>query len=154
VRFNIIPDSVVMTGTIRMFDSTARRVIHEHITRTATLIAQSAGGTADVTILDGYPPTINDPKLVARMVPMLKREFGDAQVVEAPAWTASEDFSYFAQRVPGFFLFLGVTPPDQDWQTAAPNHSPKFFADERALPVGVRALAHLAVEYNATAGAS
>ncbi len=59
----------------------------------------------------------------------------------------SEDFSYYEERVPGFYFFLGVTPPDQDWRTAAANHSPKFFADERALPIGVRALAHLAVDY-------
>ena len=152
VRPNIIPDSVVMSGTIRMFDSTSRRQIHEHITRTAQLIAQSAGGTAEVKILDGYPAVINDPKLIAKMVPMLKREFGDSQVAEVPAWTASDDFAYFAQRAPGIYFFLGVTPTDQDWQTAPANHSPKFFADERALPIGVRALAHVAVEYLAGAG--
>jgi amidohydrolase len=150
VKSNIIPDSVIMNGTIRMFDSTSRQVIHEHITRTAELIAQSGGGTADVTIIDGYPAVMNDAKLASRMVPLLKREFGESQVVEAPAWTASEDFAYFAQRAPGFFFFLGVTPPEVDWRTAPANHSPKFFADERALVVGVRALAHLAVGYLTT----
>jgi amidohydrolase len=119
VKSNIIPDSVIMTGTIRMFDSTSRRVIHEHITRTAELIAQSGGGTADVTIIDGYPAVMNDAKLASRMVPLLKREFGEPQVVEAPAWTASEDFAYFAQRAPGFFFWLGVSSSSASarWRT-------------------------------------
>ena len=147
VKNNIIPDSVVMLGSIRMFDSASRELIHQHITRTTQLIAQSAGGTADVNILNGYPAVMNDPKLAARMVPALVRVFGDSQVVEVPAWTASDDMAYFAQRMPALYFFLGVTPPGVDWQTAPANHSPKFFVDERALPVGVRALAHLAVAY-------
>jgi amidohydrolase len=146
-RNNIIPDSVVMVGTIRTFDSTARREIQERLTRTAQMIAGSAGATADVHIDPGYPVTVNDPQLTARMLPTLVRVAGRENVVEMPVWPVSEDFAYFAQRVPGFYVWLGVTPPDVDWRTAPVNHSPKFFADERALPVGVRTMAHLAVDY-------
>ena len=81
------------------------------------------------------------------MLPSLRRTVGDANVIEGKPVTGSEDFSYYANRVPGFFFFLGVTPPDQDWRTAPKNHSPLFFADERALVVGVRALSHEAVDY-------
>jgi amidohydrolase len=147
VRANVISDSVVMTGTLRAFDSTTRRILSERVKRTAEDIAQSAGATADVEIVPGYPVTINDPALVARMLPTLKSVTGDTNVVEIPPVTVSEDFSYFEQRVPGFFFFLGVTSPDIDWHTAPVNHSPKFTADERALPTGVRALSHLAVDY-------
>ncbi len=147
IRNNIIPDSVVMLGTMRAFDSTTRRELHEKIPRTAQMIAQSGGATADVQIVDQYPVTVDNPALVARMLPTLRRVAGDANVVERLPVTGSEDFSFYANRVPGFFFFLGVTPPDVDWRTAPVNHSPKFFADERALPIGVRALAHLAADY-------
>jgi amidohydrolase len=147
IRNNIIPDSVYMLGTIRTFDSTARRLIGERMTRLAQNMAASGGATAEVQIDHQYPVLVNDPRLVARMLPSLKRSAGDANVVEMNPITASEDFSYYGQRVPGFFFFLGVTPPDVDWHTAAPNHSPNFFADERALPIGVRVMSHVAVDY-------
>jgi amidohydrolase len=66
--------------------------------------------------------------------------------------TPAEDFSAYAQKVPGMFFFLGIVPPGTDPMTAAPNHSPYFFADEAALPVGVRALASLTVDYLASGG--
>ena len=86
------------------------------------------------------------------MASVLKRA-ADGKVAEASLAGASEDFSYFAEAAPGLYAFLGVTPPDQDPATAAPNHSPNFFVDERALVVGVRALGFLAVDFlNSTAG--
>jgi amidohydrolase len=147
VRNNVISDSVVMEGTIRAFDPDTRRILREHLTLEAQHIAQGAGGTADVKVTEGYPVTLNDPALVARMLPTLRRVAGDSNVKEVPPVTVSEDFSYYGQKAPAFFFFLGVTPPDIDWRTAAPNHSPKFVADESALPTGVRALSHLAVDY-------
>jgi amidohydrolase len=72
---------------------------------------------------------------------------GDSGVVESPLVTGSEDFSFYGKRAPALYVHLGVTPPDSNWRTAAPNHSPKFFADERAFPAGMRVLAHLAVDY-------
>jgi amidohydrolase len=91
--------------------------------------------------------TVNDPALVARMLPTLRRVAGDSSVTEIPPAMVAEDFSYYEQRVPGMYFFLGVTSPDIDWHTAPVNHSPKFTADEHALPIGVRALSHLAVDY-------
>jgi amidohydrolase len=147
VRFNVIPDSVEMLGTIRAFDQAQRLDIHERIRRTAQSIAQSAGATADVEIDLGNGVTVNDPALTERMVPTLRRVAGDSMVALVPATTTAEDFSAYRQRIPGMFFFVGVTPKGQDPLTAPANHSPRFFADEGALPVGVRALAHLAVDY-------
>jgi amidohydrolase len=147
VRNNIIPDSVVMLGTIRTFDSTARHQIHEEIPRLVRDVAESEGATATVRIDSQYPVLVNDPTLVARMLPSLRRTVGDSNVVERHPWTASEDFSFYAERVPGFFFFLGITPRDQDWRTAPVNHSPLFMVDEHALISGVRALSHVAVDY-------
>jgi amidohydrolase len=147
VRSNIIPDSAELVGTIRTFDAGMRTQIDERIRRTATGIAQAAGATADVTLTPGYVVTVNDSALVARMLPTLRRVNGDAGVATAQLTTTAEDFSAYAQRVPGMFFFVGVTPPGAVNDTVAANHSPRFYADEAALPVGLRAMAHLAVDY-------
>lgn len=147
VRNNIIPDSVVMLGTIRTFDAAVRRDIHERVRRTAESIAQSAGATARVIIDIGPPVTYNDPALTERMLPTLRQVAGAANVRLAPPLTPAEDFSRYQERIPGLFFFLGITPPGADPRTVAANHSPRFFVDEAALPVGVRALAHVAVDY-------
>jgi metal-dependent amidase/aminoacylase/carboxypeptidase family protein len=102
-----------------------------------------------VLITPSYDPTINDPALTAQMLPALERA-ADGRVRQAPLLGASEDFSVYAKAVPGLFVYLGITPRDQDPAKAAPNHSPQFFVDEGALVVGVRTMAFLAVNYLAT----
>jgi amidohydrolase len=146
VRGNIIPDSLVMIGTIRTFDRQMRQRIHERVRRTAVSIAEGAGATASVDIQLGYGVTYNDPALVERMRPTLTRVAG-GRVGEARQTTTAEDFSRYQEQVPGMFVFLGVTPENQDITQVAQNHSPRFFVDERALPVGVRLLVGLAVDY-------
>ena len=152
IRNNIIPNDVIMEGTIRTFDPEMRKQIHKRVNLTATSIAQAAGATADVTIGKDGPITFNDPNLTSRMTESLRRVSVGRCDSNAPAVTTSEDFSFYQQRVPGLFFFLGVTPKDSDPSTVAPNHSPKFFVDEGALITGVRALASLAVDYLAGAG--
>ena len=147
VRYNIIPDSVVMIGTIRTFDTAVRNDIHQRVRRTAESIAQSAGATAEVVIDTTTAVTYNDPALTERILPTLREVAGAGHVTLGPPITAAEDFSRYQQRIPGVFFFLGITPPGTDPSKAAPNHSPRFFVDEAAFPVGVRALAHLAVDY-------
>ena len=147
VRYNIIPDSVVMSGTIRTFDGAVRRDVHDRVRRTAESIAQSAGASAVVVIDTGAAVTYNDPALTERILPTLREVAGASHVTLAPPITAAEDFSRYQQRIPGVFFFLGITPPGTDPAKAAPNHSPRFYVDEAALPVGVRAMAHLAVDY-------
>ena len=144
VRNNIIPESVELEGTIRTFDAETRIDIHKRIRRTATNIAEAAGATADVVIDQGYGVTRNDPNLFRQMSPTLERVAGD-RFIEASQTTTAEDFSYFANEVPGLFLFLGVAPDDPN--LIYPNHSPRFYADERALPVGVEALTSLTLDY-------
>ena len=151
VRFNIIPDSVVMTGTIRTFDEAQRQQLPVLVKRTAESIAAASGATAEVQAEVSGTITYNDPALVDRMRPTVERVVGagipGAKLLSGPPTTTSEDFSLYQKRVPGIFIFLGVTPEGTDPKLAAPNHSPRFFADERALPVGVRLLAELAVDY-------
>jgi amidohydrolase len=147
VRRNIVPDSARMEGTIRTFDPKTQDEIHARIRRTAEMIALSAGARAEVTIDRGTPVTYNDPGLTERMSSTLKRVAGADSVSIGQATTTSEDFSLYQEKVPGLFFFLGVTPRDADPATVAANHSPRFFADEAALPVGVRLLAALAVDY-------
>ena len=145
VRANIIPAEVEMLGTIRTFEESVRQDIHRRISRTAKMIAESAEATADFQLLSGTPVTTNDPILTRSMVPTLERVVGQDRVSISPRTTTAEDFSYYQQKVPGLFLFLGVANPQDP--SPAPNHSPYFYADERALPVGVKLLTHLAVDY-------
>jgi amidohydrolase len=146
VRNNIVPDSVVMLGTIRTRHGDARHD-HARVRRTAEHIAQASGATAEVTFTNNAPVTSNDPALTARMLPTLDRVAGAANVSVAKQTTGAEDFGFFQQKVPGLFVFLGVMPKGADPATVAPNHSPNFFADESALPTGVRTLAHLAADF-------
>ena len=147
VRENIIPDTVMLGGTIRTFSEPQKRLVFSSVERIATQIAASAGATARVTIDSGYPVTDNDPALTERMLPTLRRAVGVERVQTAPMITGAEDFSLFQKRAPGVFFFLGITPRDQDHTKAPSNHSPYFFADESALPAGVKALSALALEY-------
>lgn len=147
VRSNIIPDSVEMEGTIRMFDAEIRESVHEKIRRTADMIAQSAGASAEVVIQPGGPVTYNDPQLTERMLPTLKRVAGAGGVIVPPPTTTAEDFAYYQEEIPGIFFFLGITPKGTDPAMAEPNHSPRFFADEGAMIVGIRALANMAVDF-------
>ena len=143
VRNNIIPDSAVLIGTIRSFDEGVRREAQMRVKKTAEGIAQAAGATVDVQIELGYPVTVNDAPLMGRMLGTLQRMAGAANVEEAIPTTGAEDFSRLQQKVPGVFVFLGVTPRSKDWHMAAANHSPLFEADESALPVGVRVMTWL-----------
>jgi amidohydrolase len=147
IRSNIIPDSVTMVGTVRTLDMDMQARIGDRIRRTVDGIASSAGATADVFLSPGLPVTYNDPELTRRMAPTLERVAAPGMAAEVPPITGSEDFSYYQREIPGLFFFLGVIPDSIPLAEAAPNHSPYFFADEAALPVGVEAMASLVVDY-------
>jgi len=148
-RSNIVPETVELEGTIRAFNEEVRKSIHARVRAIATAYAEAAGATATVEIGMGtsYPSTINDPALTERMLPTLRRVAGAANLKLSPLVGTAEDFSFFQHKVPGLFVFLGVTPRDQDHTKAAQNHSPLFFADESALPVGVKVMTNLALDY-------
>ena len=145
VRNNIIPDEVEMLGTIRSLDAKMRDEVHARIKRTAEDIARSGGATAVVTIDPGYPITYNDPPLTEAMLPALRKLTGEVKLVNAVL--GAEDFSFFQQKVPGLFIWVGTRPKNQTPEEAPSNHSPLFFVDESGLELGVRALSHLAADY-------
>jgi len=147
VRENIIPDDVVMLGTIRYLGPGMQKDIQERIKRTATGIAESAGAKAEVTITERVALTFNDPALTAKMLPSLRRTAGDANVKEAQPSLGSEDFSYYQKEIPGLFIWLGIKTPGADPALFAANHSPRFRVDESGLKLGVRALSRLTVDY-------
>jgi amidohydrolase len=148
IRNNIIPDQVEMVGTFRTFDPAVRQQIIERMTRTAQDIAHAAGASATVEIADdNNPVTVNEVRLTQRMLPSLERVVGAAKVIEIPYVTAAEDFAFFGQKVPALFFFVGSTPAGVDAAQAPSNHSPQFFLDEGSLPVGLRAMMGVAVDY-------
>lgn len=147
VRGNIIPDEVTMIGTIRTLDSDMQEDVHMRVRRTAQLIAESAGATAEVSIGRGYPVTYNDPDLTRQTVEALRAVLGPENVIEALPSTGAEDFSYFAREVPGFYFWLGGRTPGTPLEGAAMNHSPFFTVDEASLEVGVRALTTAALHF-------
>ena len=147
IRRNIIPEEVVLEGTIRTFEDNMQKIVHDKIKLTATKIAESAGAKADVDILVMYPATINDPKLTDLMAPSLIRTVGSANVnITAPV-TMAEDFSFFQKKIPGFFFFLGAYPADMKLTKQPVHHTADFMIDEKALITGVKALVNLTVDY-------
>ncbi len=150
VRHNIIPDEVKLEGTIRTFDEEQREQIHGHVERITKLIAEAGGATAKVHIHRWYDVTVNHPGLTEWSVPTLQRVAGAENVKVVDKVCGAEDFSFFQKAVPGFFYFMGCTPPEKDARTAAPNHSPRFYVDEKCLKLGVKTLATLALDWLAT----
>ncbi len=147
VRSNIIPEEVVLIGTIRTLDVEMQDIIHNKIKLTATKIAESFGATAEVQIYKGYPVTYNHLELTSMMLPTLESVAGKENVILQDAITGAEDFSYYANKVPALFFFLGGMPAGKSPEEAAPHHTPDFFIDESGMKLGVRALSNLAVDY-------
>lgn len=149
IRRNIIPEDAVMEGTLRTFDETMQKKIHEKIILTATKVAESAGGKADVKVQIGYPAVINDEELTSWAGPSLVRAAGADNVKITPAVTMAEDFSYFQQKVPGLFIFLGAYP-EGNFERQPVHHTADFVINEKVLVTGVKALLNLTLDYMAT----
>jgi len=148
VRNNIIPEEVELVGTIRTLDTTMQRAVHEKIRRTATSIAESAGARAEVHIVIGYPVTYNDPALTEMMLPTLQTVAGKENVRLREPQMGAEDFSFFAQKVPGLYFNLGGRPKQKKLEETAPHHTPDFFIDESGFTLGVRAFCYLVLDYS------
>ena len=147
IRQNIISEELNMIGTIRSLDAGMQQTIHRRINEIAVNIAESAGAKADVEINVMYPITYNDPKLTEQMIGSLETLAGKDNVKTAPAVTGAEDFSFYQQKVPGFFYFLGGMAKGQKAETAAPHHTPDFRIDESCFVLGMKSLCHLTVNY-------
>jgi amidohydrolase len=147
VRNNVIPAQVELEGTIRTFDQEMRTDIHARIERTARAIAEAAGAEIEFELDIGTPSVINDPELLARVMPTLLRVVGNDGVNSITPQTVAEDFAVYANQTPGLFLFLGNGPPGVDPATLAGNHSPYFDTHEPNLEMGVRIFSNLVVDY-------
>lgn len=147
VRSNIIPEEVTMIGTIRALDTEMQNKIHQRIREIATNIGKSAGAEVEVNINKGYPVTYNDPELTAEMLKTLQETAGEENILLRYPVTGAEDFSFFAQEVPGLFFFLGGMPAGMNPEEAAPHHTPDFFIDDSGLTLGVRTLTNLTLDY-------
>lgn len=147
IRQNIIPEEANMIGTIRTFSPDAQKLVHRRINEIATNIAESAGAQADVKIDIMYPVTYNDPKLTDQMVPSLEAVAGKNNVKITPAATGAEDFSFYQQKVPGLFFFLGGMTKGKKVEDAAPHHTPDFQIDEGGFVLGMKSLCRLTTDY-------
>jgi amidohydrolase len=148
IRYNIIPDHVEMLGTLRTFTAEQRSAILGHMKRIIENTAAANGATAELTVEPGSAPVLyNDPELTKQILPALQRVAGAEHVKETNVITASEDYSFFAQKIPSVFFFVGITPPDQDPLLAPSNHSDFFYLDERGIPVAMHAMTQVVLDY-------
>ena len=147
VRFNIIPESLQMIGTIRTLDRDMKEVIRERMKTLVTSIAEAHGAMATVNIQDGTDITYNDPDLTQFAVKSLHKVAGEDNVLLMQAITGAEDFSYFQSQVPGFFFFLGGTPLDMAEEDAPSHHTPDFIVDDDSMLLGVKAMTQLTLDY-------
>ena len=145
LRFNIIPESAEMIGTVRTLDPDMREKIIRRMTEMAADIAKAYGGEATIDWQEMTLVTYNDPALTAQMVPTLNKVGGASNIQTQKAVTGGEDFSYFQEKVPGFYFFLGgMTPGNTD---AFPHHTPDFVIDESGFQLGVKALSQMSIDY-------
>ena len=147
VRPNIIPEEAILEGTIRTLDSKMQKDVHERIRKVAKSVADYWGATVEVIIDTKTLVTYNDPALVKMMVPSLEKALGKDNVRDSSWSTGSEDFSYFGEKAPAFFMWVGGMPKGMDPSKAAPHHTPDFYIDDSRLDAGVKVLCTLVLDY-------
>lgn len=146
-RFNIIPEEVELTGTIRTLDVDMQNKIHEKIKLTAEHIAAAQGATVEVNIKNNCPITFNNPSLTKQMIQTLYDTAGEDNVHVVAAVTGGEDFAYFANEVPALYYFLGGKPKNVKTEDAPGHHTPTFAIDESGMILGVKSLVNLTLDY-------
>ena len=147
VRENIIPEELVMAGTIRTLDSEMQAEVHQKIRVTAQKIAESMGATAEVSIDKKTPVTYNTPALVEKMLPSLQKAAGRDNVKLDEWVTGAEDFAFYGAKAPAFFFIVGGMPKGMSPNDAAPHHTPDFMIDDSRLDVGVKAFCNIVFDY-------
>lgn len=143
-RHNIIPESVELSGTIRTFDDAVLDTIEARMRDIFDGVTRAAHATFELSFDRTHPMTVNDPELTARLVPTLEHLVGPDNIREVPAQTGAEDFSYFANVVPGFYFALGVVP---EGKTSGGHHTPTFYAADESVPIAMRLMSTLVVDY-------
>jgi len=148
-RSNIIPEQVEMLGTVRTLSEADEKLVFERIRQIVTKTAEANGteATLELPYSSHYPVTFNNIALTAKMLPSLQKSTGAENVVLVPAETGAEDFSFFANEVPGFYFYVGALPKGKDTETSAPHHTPEFYLDESGFITGVNAMVNLVVDY-------
>lgn len=145
VRFNIIPETAELIGTVRTLDPDMRDLIIRRMTEMTETIAKAYGGEATISFTNETSIVYNDHDLVTKMLPSLKTVAGEDKVVQIKAETIGEDFSYFQEKIPGFYFYLGVM--EQGKTESHPHHTPSFYVDESGLLLGVKALTQMTLDY-------
>jgi hippurate hydrolase len=144
---NIIPDRAELRGTVRTLSPERRQVIREDLRRLAEGIASAHECRAEVTVIDGFPPTINDARAVGLLAQVAAELPGGAFETLPHPIMGAEDFSYVLEKVPGAMAFLGVAAEGSDWAGCCGIHSSRMVVDESALPRGAAILAGAALRF-------
>jgi len=146
VRENIIPEEATLGGTIRTLDKEMQKDVWERIRRTVSHIAEASGATAEVNFQSKTLVTYNDPAFTRQVLPSLMKA-ANGNVVVMDAQTGAEDFSYFAEKVPSLFVYVGGMTPGKNPKETGPHHTPDFFIDESGMKTGVKAFVYLVTDY-------
>ena len=144
-RFNVIPESAELIGTVRTLNPDMRTKIIKRMSEMASDIAKAYGGNATIDWQNNTIVTYNDPELTTKAISTLKMVAGEDKVLGMKAVTGGEDFSYFQEKVPGVYFFLGgMTPGNTE---PFPHHTPDFKIDDAGMLLGVKSLTQLALDY-------
>jgi amidohydrolase len=143
-RRNIIPAEVELQGTVRTYDPKVQDTIERRMREILDGITKAHGATYTIEYNRQYPATVNDRELTEATLPSLKRAVGADKVKLVDPLTGSEDFSFFANETPGFFYFLGSL---KEGTTSGDHHTPTFLADDGAVPVGIKAMTTVLLDY-------
>lgn len=143
-RYNIIPESVYLEGTVRTYDTAVQDQVEQRMRELLTGLTEAFGGAFEMAYDRYTPPTINDPDLTAQMVPTIERVLGPSNVIEQDPIMGGEDFAYYARQIPGFFYFLGTREPGGESGGA---HTPTFRAVDESIPVGITVMTNVLLDY-------
>lgn len=146
VRENIIPEEVILSGTIRTLDVAMRNDVWMRIERTAKNIAEASGATAEVKFDAKTGVTYNDSALTKKMAPSLMKASNNNAIIITPQ-TGAEDFSFFSDKVPSLYFFVGGTAKDKDPAIVPAHHTPDFQIDESGMKTGIKAFCYLVLDY-------
>ena len=147
VRSNIIPESLYMLGTIRTLDAQMRKTVLKRLEEIVYSISKANNAKAKITYMVSYPITYNDTDLYNKMLPTLKRVNGEENVNFMDAITGAEDFSFFQEKDPGMYFFIGGAKKGTDPNLAAPHHTPDFYVDDSAMVTGLKSMTSLTLDY-------
>jgi amidohydrolase len=152
VRENIIPEEATLSGTIRTLDKAMQKEVWQRIERTAKNIAEASGATAEVQLDAKTLVTYNNPELTRKMLPSLQRATNN-NAITMNAVMGAEDFSYFGDKVPALYFYVGGMPAGKKPEDTAPHHTPDFYVDDSGLKTGVKAFVYLVTDYMKMGGA-